>query len=73
MMVDIYTSRTGMSSKDVKAYMEEDRSLYSAEARKLGFVDKVLKSKTPRARDKDTVLAKTHNKRDQLERWLSAR
>ena len=61
MMVDIYTSRTGMSSKDVKNYMEEDRSLYSAEAKKLGFVDKVLKSKTPKASTTEAVMAKAHS------------
>ena len=39
MMVDIYTERTGMSDEEIRDHMDADRSMKSAEAKKLGFVD----------------------------------
>ena len=61
MMVDIYTDRTGMSENEIRAHMRADKTMLAAEAKKLGFVDRILKGKTQ---------AKSFPQRDALERWL---
>ena len=45
MMVDIYTDRTGMTDKEIRNHMRADKTMLAAEAKKLGFVDRVIKTR----------------------------
>ncbi len=50
MMADVfataYAARTGMSKEDVRALMLEDRYMNAEEAKKLGFCDRIIPSKS---------------------------
>ena len=72
MMVEIYQARTGMKPPDIHALMKEDRPMYAAEAKRLGFTDQVTKNKKTKAQA-PTVQMQSTTQRDRLAKWLKER
>ena len=75
MMVEIYQARTGMKPPDIHALMKEDRPMYAAEAKRLGFADRVYKNKKPASVGSRVpvtqAVKKDFSQRDSLAKWLN--